>query len=95
MRGGENPPKLVIANQTASASGGLFDCRLLDRSQDRAALLGRDRNAKFLAFQVDAIEPAFLTENDSTLCVHKFRRVGLDCLRKMKLSGYCTAFAHE
>ena len=76
--GRENPPELLITHQAAVARRSLLDCRLLDRGQDRAALLGRDRNAQFLAFQANAVEAAFLAENDPTLCSNQFGRVGLD-----------------
>src|SRR5260370_14854752 len=95
MHVSENPPKIIVANQARFARRSLLERRVFDRSKHRPPLLGRDRNPEFLALQVDAVQPAFLAENDPALRLHNFRRVRLDRLRKMKLAGHRAAFAHE
>src|SRR5260370_3114002 len=88
-------PKLVFTCQARSAGCGLLGRGPLDCSQDRPPLLRRDRDAKLLAFQFDAVEPALFAKNDPPFSLYNLRRVGLDCLLQVKLAGYRTAVPHE
>jgi hypothetical protein len=54
--------EFFVADQTAFADGGL-----LNRGEYGAALFGRDGEAEFLAFEVDAVETALLAENDAAV----------------------------
>src|ERR1700694_2424425 len=51
----QNLPKIIVAYQARIACGSLLDRGLLDRGQHRTPLLGRDRNAQFLAFEINAV----------------------------------------
>src|SRR5215831_9857103 len=81
--------KLVVRYQSA-----LLDGQFLHSGEYRSSLLGFDGNAEFLGFQIDAVQPALLPEDDAPVSMHQVGRVRLDRFGNVKLAGHRSAFAH-
>src|SRR5260370_486532 len=73
----------------------LGDAFVLDGSKHSGPLRFGNIKTELFGFQHNAVEPAFLSQNNLPPCVDQVGRKRLDRFRDVKLAGHGAAFAHE
>src|SRR5260221_14289962 len=73
----------------------LGDAFVLDGSKYSGSLRFGNIKTEFFGLQDDAVEPAFLSQNNLPPCADQVGRKRLDRFRDVKLARHGAAFAHE
>src|SRR5207245_2628809 len=73
----------------------LGDTFVLDGSKYSGSLRFGNIKTKFFGLQDNAVEPAFLSQNNLPSCADQVGRKRLDRFRDVKLARHGAAFAHE
>src|SRR5258708_19557304 len=71
------------------------DAFVLDGSKYSGSLRFGNIKTEFFGLQDNAVEPAFLSQNNLPPCADQVGRKRLDRFRDVKLAGHGAAFAHE
>src|SRR5260370_31341013 len=73
----------------------LGDAFVLDGSKYSGSLRFGNIKTEFFGLQDNAVEPAFLSQNNFPPCADQVGRKGFNCLRDVTLARHGAAFAHE